>query len=209
MAFKILPFAPSHAPAVARLHQQAIRTGFLSRLGPGFLAELYKSIGRSPYSRIFVAVDQNLQKVAGFAACSLNTAAMYRHILLRRGWLFFFLLLPMIFYPGNLKFIIETLFYPKKGNKIKPDRNGADAGPCAELLSIAVSDDSRKKGVGRKLLNALESYLKENKVTSYKTVTLSTDHDANAFYKKCGFTFKREITHHGNILYEYVKNLCP
>jgi ribosomal protein S18 acetylase RimI-like enzyme len=147
--------------------------------------------------------------VAGFAACSLDTAAMYRHILLRRGVLFFFLLLPWAFSFENLKFIFETLFYPQKGNKTKPDRKGADAGPCAELLSIAVSDDSRKKGMGRDLLNALESFLKENKVTSYKTVTLSSDIDSNAFYKKCGFVFKREIAHHGNVLNEYVKTLCP
>lgn len=200
--------APDQAAAVASLHRQCIRTGFLSRLGPGFLAELYKSIGRSPYSRIFVAFDRDLQKVAGFAACSLDTAAMYRHILLRRGLLFFFLLLPRAFLPENLKFIRETLFYPQKGRKKAQARN-SNTGPQAELLSIAVSDDSRKKGVGRDLLNALESYLKENKVTSYKTVTLSTDSDANAFYKKSGFIFKKEIAHHGNVLYEYVKNLCP
>jgi ribosomal protein S18 acetylase RimI-like enzyme len=208
MSFKIVTFAPSHAWSVACLHRQAIRTGFLSRLGPGFLAALYKSIGRSPYSRISVAVDQDIQKVVGFAACSLNTAAMYRHILLRRGLFFFFLLLPRIFYPENFKFICETLFYPQKGKKKAPVPNGK-AGPQAELLSIAVSDDSRKKGVGRDLLNALESYLKENRVTSYKTVTLSTDSDSNAFYKKCGFLFQKEIAHHGNILYEYLKNLCP
>jgi ribosomal protein S18 acetylase RimI-like enzyme len=200
--------APDQAAAVASLHRQCIRTGFLSRLGLGFLAALYKSIGRSPYSRIFVAVNQDLQKVVGFAACSLNTAAMYRHILLRRGVLFFFLLLPNVFFPGNLKFIIETFFYPQKGKKKARARNG-NAGPQAELLSIAVSDDCRKKGVGRDLLDALESYLKENKVTSYKTVTLSTDPDANAFYKKCGFVFNKEMAHHGNILYEYIKNLRP
>jgi ribosomal protein S18 acetylase RimI-like enzyme len=206
MAYKILPFAPSHAQAIALLHRESIRTGFLSRLGPGFLAELYRSIGRSPYSRIFVAVDQDLQKVAGFAACSLDTAAMYRHILLRRGLLFFFLLLPRVFSPENLRFICETLFYPQKGRKKAPVRNG-NAGPQAELLSIAVADDSRGKGVGRDLLNALESYLRENGVTSYKTVTLSTDRDANAFYKKCGFSFGQEMAHHGNVLNEYVKEI--
>ena len=204
----MMRLSKSDAQAIARLHRESITTGFLSRLGPGFLAELYRSIGRSPYSRIFVAVDQDIQKVAGFAACSLDTAAMYRHILLRRGLLFFFLLLPRAFCPENLRFICETLFYPQKGKKKAPVPNG-NTGPQAELLSIAVSDDSRKKGVGRDLLNALESYLKENKVTSYKTVTLSTDPDANAFYKKCGFTLQQEIAHHGNILYEYVKDLCP
>ena len=204
----MMPLSKDDAQAVARLHRENITTGFLSRLGPGFLAALYRSIGRSPYSRIFVAVDQDLQKVAGFAACSLNTAAMYRHILLRRSVLFFFLLLPRAFSPENLKFIRETLFYPQKEKKKARARNG-NAGPQAELLSIAVSDDSRKQGVGRDLLNALESYLRENRVTSYKTVTLSTDPDANAFYKKCGFVFNREIAHHGNILYEYVNKICP
>lgn len=199
MADTILTFAPSHAPAVARLHRQAIRTGFLSRLGPRFLTELYKSIGCSPYSRIFVAFDRDMQKVIGFAACSLNTAAMYRHILKRRGLLFFFLLLPRAFRPENLRYICETLFYPAAA--------GPKTGPQAELLSIAVSDDSRGKGVGRELLNALESYLREKGVTSYKTVTFSADNDSNAFYKKCGFSFRREIVHHRNVLFEYVKEI--
>lgn len=199
MADTILAFAPSHAQAIARLHRQAIRTGFLSRLGPRFLTELYRSIGRSPYSRIFVSVNQDFQKVIGFAACSLDTAAMYRHILKRRGLHFLFLLLPRAFCPENLRFICETLFYPTAaGPKIDPQ---------AELLSIAVSDDSRGKGVGRDLLNALESYLSENRVMSYKTVTLSSDRDANAFYKKCGFSFRREMVHHRNVLYEYVKEI--
>jgi GNAT superfamily N-acetyltransferase len=164
-----------------------------------------------------VAIDQDSQKVVGFAACSLDTAAMYRHILLRRGLLFFFLLLPRVFSPGNIKFIRETLFYPQKYNKIKPIRHGGDddtpaaaganTGPCAELLSIAVSDDSRKKGVGRDLLNALEPYMRKNGVTSYTTVTSSTDRDTNAFYKKCGFYFRKEVEHHGNVLNEYVKEI--
>ena len=99
-------------------------------------------------------------------------------------------------------------FFTLKTKKNKtPDGIGGDAGPGAELLSIAVSDDSRKQGVGRDLIAALESYLKESGVTSYKTVTLSTDSGANAFYKKCGFVFKKEISHHGNILYEYVKEI--
>jgi GNAT superfamily N-acetyltransferase len=217
MSINIQPFAVSHAPAIARLHRESITTGFLSRLGPGFLAALYKSIGRSPYSKIFVAIDQDTQKVAGFAACSLDTAAMYRHILLRRGLLFFVLLLPRVFLPGNLKFICETLFYPQKTKKIKPIRHGGDddtpamavvhTGPCVELLSIAVSDDFRKKGVGRDLLNALEPFMRKNGVTSYTTVTSSTDPDTNAFYKKCGFHFRREVPHHGNVLNEYVKEV--
>ncbi len=194
--------------AVARLHTQAIRTGFLSRLGPRFLTQLYKSIGRSPYSRIFVAVDQESQNVAGFAACSLNTAAMYHYILLRRGVLFLFLLLPRVFCPGNLKFMCETLFYPRKAKKKALVRN-ANAGSGAELLSIAVSDGSRKKGVGRTLLNALESYLNQNGVTSYKTVTFSSDRDSNAFYTRCGFLFLKEVEHHRNVLNQYVKSLGP
>jgi ribosomal protein S18 acetylase RimI-like enzyme len=206
MANKIMPFESSHSPAIADLHCQGISAGFLSRLGPGFLAALYKSIGRSPYSRIFVAVNQDNQKVAGFAACSLDTSAMYRHILLRRGVLFFFLLLPRAFLPENLKFIFETLFYNQKEKKKAPAGSGK-AGPRAELLSIAVSDDSRKKGVGRDLIAAMESYLKENGVTSYTTVTSSLDRDSNAFYKKCGFTFRREVRHHGNVLNEYVKEI--
>ncbi len=209
MAHNIQPFAPFHARAIALLHQRCIRTGFLSRLGVGFLTKLYKSIGRSPHSRVFVAVDPGSQKVAGFAACSLDTAAMYRHILLRQGLFFFFLLLPRAFSPRNLAYIRETLAYPHKARPKGSAAPGADVQPAAELLSIAVSDDNRGKGVGRQLLAALESYLRENGVTSYKTVTFSSDCDSNAFYAKCGFVLQKQVVHHGNVLNQYVKSICP
>lgn len=143
---------------------------------------------------------------------------MYRHILFRRGVLFFFLLLPRAFLPNNLKFICETLFYPHKAKEEDATRNGTGGSrpaaegrtvePRAELLSIAVSGDSRGKGVGRQLLAALESYLRENGAASYKTVTFSTDCDSNAFYTKCGFVLQKQVVHHGNVLNQYVKVLA-
>jgi hypothetical protein len=220
MASDIVNFAPKDAAAVGRLHKEGIRTGFLSRLGVRFLKELYKGIGSSPFSKIFVATDREQKTVNGFAACSLDTTALYRHILLRRGVLFCLVLLPRIFFPDNLKFILQTLFYPLKsgvrrksgtgvaGNEVQnPDGPAGHIAALPELLSIAVAGPSRGKGIGRQLLAAMESYLKENGAVSYKVLTDSADDGSNAFYRKCGFVFRRSIVHHGNSLNEYIKEV--
>jgi ribosomal protein S18 acetylase RimI-like enzyme len=145
---------------------------------------------------------------------------MYKTILVRRGFLFVLLLLPRVFYPHTLKFIIQTLCYPLThsiGRKKEPDaeKNGGkktgdmfDREPVrAELLSIAVAGPYQRKGVAGRLLSAMESYLQENRVAVYRVLTDSRDNQSNSFYRKYGFAFNRQVLHHGNALNEYVKKV--
>jgi ribosomal protein S18 acetylase RimI-like enzyme len=64
-------------------------------------------------------------------------------------------------------------------------RSGADA----EIIGIAVSDDTRRKGIGKKLIqNVIESEGTER-------IKAQTDDDSIGFYRKCGFSEeKRELT---------------
>jgi ribosomal protein S18 acetylase RimI-like enzyme len=206
--------------AIARLHRQEIQTGFLSRLGMPFLELLYGSMASSPWSTVFAAIDNVSESPIGFVACSLDTRAMYKNILVRRGFLFVLLLLPRVLYPHTLRFILQTLFYPlthsvgRKKETATDNTGGKNSGYSfdrepvrAELLSIAVAGPYQRKGVAGRLLSAMESYLKENRVAVYRVLTDSADNQSNSFYRKYGFVFNRQVLHHGNTLNEYVKKV--
>lgn len=62
-----------------------------------------------------------------------------------------------------------------------------DCRPFLVLENMVVDQNSRKKGVGKALLHALEEIAKERDCRQIILVTESDRHDAAAFYKACGF----------------------
>jgi ribosomal protein S18 acetylase RimI-like enzyme len=212
---RIVSFNKAYAPDVVRLHKEGISTGFLSKMNNTFLRLLYRAIDRTPYSRVFVAIDDETHRTLGFIACSLNTGKMYRYIIGYYGIPFIFLLLPEAFKRQNQKRIFETLFYYRKTQPsatVNRDHSGSHpkaphVSCCAELLSIAVDKYSRGRKIGKKLVDALEEYFANNGVHTYKVVTFSEDSNANAFYRACGFVKQGEFPHHGNLMFEYSKTI--
>ncbi len=58
---------------------------------------------------------------------------------------------------------------------------------AAEIIGIAVSDNARRKGIGKQLIQqVMES---EN----LKSVNAQTDDDSISFYRKCGFSEEKNI----------------
>jgi ribosomal-protein-alanine N-acetyltransferase len=60
--------------------------------------------------------------------------------------------------------------------------------PQAELESIAVAPEARRQGVGRGLLRALQSELKQQKVMELLLEVRASNHAALALYAGLGFT---------------------
>ena len=137
----IRPFRPHDARSVAALHISSVTTGFISTLGPGFVAQLYVLIAASPHAGVWVAeMSGRTERLDGFIAGSTSTSAMYRSVPLR-GWLrLLFFALPHVANPSMLRKAWETLLY---GTRTDPDlAKGAQCGPTAELLSIAVAESA-------------------------------------------------------------------
>ena len=124
------------APTVAALHAGQITDGFLSFLGPGFLARLYRRIVRSPHS--FLLVAESKGQVAGFIAGTADIGGLYRTFLWRDG--------PgaAIGVAGRLvrswRRVIETL---RHGSG-----DGAGRGDGVELLAVAVDPGGQGRGIG-------------------------------------------------------------
>lgn len=177
--------------SIVSVHLEAFPDFFLSKLGAGFLTELYNGFLFDDQGVLLVAVDES-QGVVGFAAGAIAPDSFFRN--LRRNRWFFFLLhaLPALLRHPSLVFIklYGALFY--RGDT--PDT--LDGG--ALLSSIGVSPSVRGKSVGKELLVNFEStvFSKKSPFVYLTTDKLNNDH-VNTFYRHCGYSVEGEFTQSG------------
>jgi ribosomal protein S18 acetylase RimI-like enzyme len=55
------------------------------------------------------------------------------------------------------------------------------------ISDISIAPDFRGQGIGRKLMNEIEAYLKEQGVTVVKVGVLAKNSGAHDFYSECGY----------------------
>ena len=58
---------------------------------------------------------------------------------------------------------------------------------AAEIIGIAVSDNARRKGIGKQLIQRVM------KSENLESVKAQTDDDSIGFYRKCGFSEERIV----------------
>lgn len=197
----------SEAPVIAELHREGIPQGFLSRIGPGFRAEMYRGIALAARSGVWVAVNSR-GEIYGFICGTAHIGRCYRSVLLRRGLVMVVYALPALIRPTTWKHIIETMTYPRREITEAPEPEGAarESEPTAELLSIVVGASGRGSGAAGQLVAALEDGLREwQHLGVYRVVTMAADPRSNAFYRKVGFRHVREFQHHGVAMNLYHK----
>ena len=182
---------------IANLHINGISEGFLSTLGNNFLAKLYEGIKKAPGSGVYIAVSDN--EVLGFIAYTKDIKACYKNVLKSKWFSLSWALLPNFFRLSIYIKMFETLSYPNN-NKAKDNIH-------PELLSIAVSDKCRGKGVGKLLVKRLEEEFLKMDINKYYVVTLAVDKLSNAFYTSCGFVLCKEFVNHAKPMNEYIKLL--
>jgi ribosomal protein S18 acetylase RimI-like enzyme len=184
---EIRAMRPEEAAVVAHFHQVGIPTAFLSKLGAGFLTQLYLAIGRSKEGFVLVAVDRQ-EKVIGFVSGATRVSGLYRSVLLRRGWLYAGILLKHLLSWRTLRHIFETLRYPAKVSTVYPD---------AELLSIVADPSARGSGVATALLDALTLEFRRRGCDKFRVLVRADLARANAYYVKHGFVLAGTLESHG------------
>ncbi len=185
------------AADVARLHAESITEGFLSRLGPRFLRQLYIGVHQAEGSCVYVAEHEG--RILGFCAYARDVSAMYKRVLRARFFRLGLASLPYSLNPRLLREIFDTLRYPAK--------QAACDLPAAEILSISVSAEARGTGTGRALLEAVYERARADGETKIKVLAGAKLDGANRFYQACGFTKVAELTQHGETLNVYVRAL--
>jgi ribosomal protein S18 acetylase RimI-like enzyme len=174
----------SDAPTVASLHAGQITEGFLSFLGPGFLARLYRRIVRSPESFLLVAESQ--RRVVGFIAGTADVGRLYRTFLWRDG------AGAALGVAGRLlrswRRVIETL---RHGSG-----DGVGRGEGVELLAIAVEPGHQGAGVGGALVGSFLDRVGHGPDGAAYVVVASDNAGAIGLYQRAGFVVDQEFELH-------------
>ncbi|MEX2422684.1 MAG: GNAT family N-acetyltransferase [Acidimicrobiia bacterium] len=167
----------------ARLHADAISTGFLPRLGHGFLTRLYRSIIGSDEGVVLIA-DLDGTPV-GFVAGTTDTAELYRRFVRRHGITAGLSALPRLVRPSTLRRAWETLRY---------DDPVGDT--PAELVSMAVLPAARRRGVADALGARLLTELAAKGAGRVRVVVGDANTAAISAYEHMGFVTAGSVEVH-------------
>lgn len=188
MSNNIVTMTKQHARAAARLHRTGIHTGFLSALGSMFLTQIYAAIPSCPSGFGYVWQEED-GRVLGFIACADGVGKFYKQALLRRGMFMALPLIRFILRPSVMKRMWQTLRYPVESDEDLPQ---------GEILSIAVSSEARRKGIGKALLQAALDEFEQRGARRVKVAVGANLAPANRFYPRCGFELALTREHHGH-----------
>ncbi|HJX70461.1 MAG TPA: GNAT family N-acetyltransferase [Bacteroidales bacterium] len=176
---------------IVALHINAFPRVLSGQTGKLFLRSFYQRL----FKNGFVLAKITDGRLSGFIAGIADDDLLYD---IKYYFWAGFGILTHIYSPA----VIRSLFRHMKRQqafrdiKIKP-----------ELLSIAVRDDMRGKGIGISLVNALENCFREKHVRIYKVYTDMLYSTGSRLYDKFGFEFVRDVNLYGLPLRLYVKNL--
>jgi ribosomal protein S18 acetylase RimI-like enzyme len=175
------------AGRAAELHTTSITEGFLPRLGARFLTRLYRCVVNDERSFLLVAEEPG-GRVVGMIAGSEDVRGLYRRFLRRDGMIAAVVAAPRVL--RNAGAVLETLRYGSS------DANDL---PSAELLSVAVDDSARGRGVGRQLVDALTAEFRRRGTASSKVVVGAANAPALRLYRACGYRDAATVEVHHNI----------
>lgn len=173
---------------MAELHAGRLDEGFLTTLGPRFLAHLYRCIIDSVDAFAYVATEDG--RVVGFSAAALDLGRLYREFMVRRGVVAALGAAPRL--PAAWRRILETLRYPSDTEDL----------PLAEILAVAVEANQTRTGVGTLLVEATLAELVRRDVLSARVVAGAHNTAALGLYERCGFVHRSTITLHEGVASE-------
>ena len=184
---------------VADLHAEAIGQGFLSSLGTSFLVLLYRAIDESP--KAFLIVEEEDGQVVGFVSGGLGMGPIYRRLLAHPVQLAL-AILPSLLRPSTWVGIAEIVLRGK-------GRAETDTLPDAELMSLAVREEWRKRGIAGILYNRLRQSFSAAGVSEFKILVGEDLKAAHDFYRRMGaIALQRTELHRGQSSLIYVHKFC-
>lgn len=183
---------------VAKLHKEAISTGFLPTLGEEFLFCLYKAISLS--DKAVLLVDTENKEVRGFIAGALEFRDIKRVLLRECKYTLLKVLFKLLLNPKKFFKFLETYRYTRQVE-------GAEL-PPVELLSIAVKPSYRKRGIAANLYKELSDYMKKRRVNTFKIVVGEKLKGAQKFYESMGAEKIKEFElHKGEKSFVYIQKV--
>ncbi|MFT4667425.1 MAG: ribosomal protein S18 acetylase RimI-like enzyme [Granulosicoccus sp.] len=189
MKLKIENHSDNELIQVAKIHSNQLNLGFLASLGEKTLVLMYKSIDRWSDSCLITSSNNGI--VTGFVSGTVSVGGLYKQFLRRDLLRWVWILLPKLS-PKNIWRILELLMYPSKEDKTAQF-------PKPELLTLAVTDDVRGKGVANALYDELSKYFRTKRVRGFRIMVGDELERAKGFYMKMGAEKKSKIQVHGSL----------
>lgn len=176
----------NEAKIIAQIHRKSINTGFLSTFGDRFLTKLYEFIISADYCVCYIYRQKDTP--VGFICVSLDSKKMYNDFLKKNLNLAITVFLKNAFSVNRLTKIFDHLFYNKKKKEL----------PAAELLSVAVIEDFKRKKIGSELFNKAMDYFKKNKIDNFIITTGANNIESNEYFKKNKCKLIKRVSIHRN-----------
>jgi ribosomal protein S18 acetylase RimI-like enzyme len=169
---EIQKLQPADVEAIADLHYHTFKGFFLTSLGKSFLKQFYLGIINHK-DGIGLGAFSNGELI-GFAVGANTNSGFYKSLIRQKGFkLAIAAFANLILNPLKIKRLASSFL----SNNISIYKE------IAVLLSICVSNQLESKGVGKKLLSAFESDLKENRHTELILTTDALNNEyVNLFY---------------------------
>lgn len=170
------------AKAISKIHINALGGGFLSSLGEDFLKMVYEGIISSKWGVGYVHIRDS--KIVGFITGSMDTSKIFKDIYFKKPLSFGKIIFTQALRnPRTIKKIYQSWRYPDLvENKVN-----------AELLSIAVIEEFRGKGIGKQLVSELINCFGKNDIQRFTVSVDSSLAGAKEFYKAMGFKITESI----------------
>jgi len=176
-----------HIVRVSEIDVKARAGDFLPSLGERFLRTLYAGLIGSRRGLGYVYLQG--EQVVGFIIGSFDTKGLFREVLWKRGTILGLHLLVKIFKkPSFIKNTIQTFRYPRKESHT-PQK--------AELIVIGVDERFRGRGIGEKLIRALNQAFLVEGISSYKVTVNKKNESANKFYQRLNFKYQYTFSMYG------------
>jgi GNAT superfamily N-acetyltransferase len=181
--YRIVPFSKEYVDGAVEMHILAFRDFFLTRLGRGFLRELYDALAEDENTVGYIALDSH-NRVRGACIGLLNAKGFYRRLVKKKWWAFAFQAgYAVIKHPK----IIPRLFRALRHESFPPPCNIEKLGA---LQTTSVEPGAQGLGVAIVLMRSVcDEYVRRG----VDVVYLNTDADNNdrvrGFYKAMGWDF--------------------
>ncbi len=176
---------------IVALHTNAFRNVFSGQIGKMFLSNYYRSIFKK--GLIYGKITDG--RLSGFIAGIADDSMLYN---IKYYFWAAFGLLTHVFSIA----VIRSLF-----RHYKRLRAFRDVIIKPELLSVAVRNDMRGKGIGTELINVLDNCFREKHVPFYKVYTDMLYSTGSQLYEKLGFELFREVDLYGLPVRLYIRKL--
>lgn len=178
MSIEIRRATPGQVGCLAAIHADSLAEDFLPSLGRDFLVDQYYPAALASTNAVTLVACSEMEPV-GFVTVANDSEAFSRDVLRGR-------LLPIAGYalrravrqPGHLLLSAQVLL-----SALRPR-------PCAwpgEIVFIAVAENFRGRGLGRRLIEAAMDHLARSGVHRCRTKTLARNDDVIRLYVNLGW----------------------